>query len=111
MTSLSDELKQAFERAVYSFNDWRHHGGSERPLQIGSSRKRATIGEVCNLVLNFDNERLPDDLHGFLLRLRISETKPQTLVENLGTDRTYHAGARFLRELILDHHAREARRK
>jgi hypothetical protein len=38
MNPLSDELKQAFERAAYSFNDWRHQGGSERLVQIGSTR-------------------------------------------------------------------------
>jgi hypothetical protein len=108
---LTDDLKQAFERAVYSFNDWRHHGGPERLVQIGSNPKHFTIGEVCNLVLNFDNERLPDDLYGHVLRLRVSETKRQTLVENLGTDRTYHAGARFLRGLILNHYAKETGRK
>jgi hypothetical protein len=80
-------------------------------LQIGSNPKHFAIGEICNLVLNFENEKLPDGLHGHVLRLRISETKRETPVENLGTDRTYHAGARFLRQLILDHHAKEARRK
>jgi hypothetical protein len=111
MDRLPDEMKQAFERAVYSFNDWRHHGGSERPVQIGSGRKHVTVSEVCNFVLNFDNENLPDDLHRHILRLRISQTKRQTLVENLGTDRTYHAGARLMRELILDHHAKAIRGK
>ncbi len=48
MLPLSDELKQAFERAVFSFNDWRRHGGSERLVQIGSNPKHFTIGEVCN---------------------------------------------------------------
>ena len=86
MNPLTDELKQAFERAVYSFSDWRHHGGSERLVQIGSNPKHFTIGEVCNLVLNFDNEKLSDDLHRHVLRLRISETKRQTLVEDLGTE-------------------------
>ena len=39
---LTDELKQAFERAAYSFNDWRHHGGSERLLQISDALQRCT---------------------------------------------------------------------
>jgi hypothetical protein len=108
MNRLSEELKQAFERAVYSYNDWRHRGGPERLVQIGSNPKHFTIGEVCNLVLNFDNEKLPDDLYGGVLRLRISKTKRQTLTENLGSDRSYHAGARFLRELILDYHAKSS---
>jgi hypothetical protein len=111
MNPLPDEMKRAFERAVYCFNDWRQHGGSESLVQIGSGRKHVTIGEVCNFVLNFDNESLPDDLYGFLLRLRISETTRQTLINNLSRDRTYHAGARFLRGLTIDHHAREERRK
>ncbi len=104
-------MKRAFELAVYYFNDWRHHGGSERLVQIGSNRKYLTVSEVCNFVLNFDNEKLPDDLYGFLLRLRISETKRYTLVESLGRDRTYHAGARFLRGLIINFHAGETRRR
>jgi hypothetical protein len=42
MNPLTDELKQAFEHAAYSFNDWRHHGGSERLLQISDALQRCT---------------------------------------------------------------------
>jgi len=47
MNPLSDELKQAFERAAYSFNDWRHYGGSERLLQVGSNPKHRLLQFVC----------------------------------------------------------------
>jgi hypothetical protein len=102
-------MKQAFERAVYSFNDWRHHGGSERLLQIGSNPKHFTITEVCNLVMNFDNEKLPDHLLGLLLK--IPDMTRADLVETLGRDRTYHAGAVLLREMASDQPAKETRRK
>ena len=103
MNPLSDELKQAFERAAYSFNDWRHHGGSERLLQVGSNPKHLTISEVCNLVMNFDDEKLPDRLLGFLLN--IPDMTRADLKEALGRSRTYHAGAALLREMVSDQHA------
>src|ERR1700722_2618859 len=109
MNPLSDELKQAFERAVYSFNDWRHHGGTERLLQVGFNPKHFTNSEVCNLVMNFDDEKLPDHLLGFLLR--IPDRTRTDLIEALGRDRTYHAGAALLREMVSDQHAKETMRK
>jgi hypothetical protein len=101
MNPLTVELKQAFERAVYSFNDWRHHGGSERLVQIGSNNPtNFKVSEVCDLLMNFDDEKLPDRLLGFLLN--VPDMTRAALKEALGRDRSYHAGAALLREMVSD---------
>jgi hypothetical protein len=109
MNPLSDEMKQAFEYAIYSFYDWHHHGGSERLLKIGSNPTHFKISEVCDLVVDFDDEKLPDRLQGFLVD--IADMTRAELKEAFDRLRTYHAGAALLRGMVSDQHAKETMRK
>jgi hypothetical protein len=104
MKALTGEKKQAFERAIFSFNDWRHHGGTEPAVSLGPDARLFKISEVCGLILDVENEKLPDEVFGRLLK--IPNTTRRDLITKLGEDRTYHSGAYVLGELIKDQHLR-----
>jgi len=59
---------------------------------------------VCGLILDFENEKLPDVVLSRLLK--IPDTTRRDLITKLGEDRSYHSGAYVLNELIKDQHLR-----
>jgi hypothetical protein len=104
MDALTKEIKQAFERAIFSFNDWRHRGGTEPVMALGLDNHLFKIGEACEQILGFENEEMPDEVSDRLLK--IPDMTRRDLIQKLSEDPTYHSGAYVLGELIKDQHLR-----
>ena len=91
---ISRHLRDAFYGAVQLYPNWTRldHG----PL-VSVDGRRYTIGEVCNLAIEF-SDGLPDDLLGSLMYLL--NAGDRDLLEGLASDRTYAGGARCLLKLM-----------
>jgi hypothetical protein len=101
---LTLEMKQAFEEAIHRYETWRTLGGDETLMQVGNNQQLFSSVEICSWILSFANEPMPDELIGVLLKLP-NLMRPD-LIQKLGVDGTYHAGAYVLSELINDHRKR-----
>jgi hypothetical protein len=95
--SLPDDLKKAFLEAVMRCSEWKF-GGTEPEMPF--NRQLYKISAVCHFILACKNEPLPDNLADVLARL--PDELRADLVEYLGKDWSYHAGARCVIRLVAN---------
>jgi hypothetical protein len=91
---ISRHLRDAFYGAVQLYPNWT--GLDHGPL-VSVDGRRYTIGEVCNLAIEF-SDALPDDLLGSLMYFL--NAGDRDLLEGLASDRSYAGGARCLLKLM-----------
>ncbi len=90
---LPNDVGQAFLEAIRLYKDWRF-GGSE-PLVSFRKLRQISISGVCELVLSYRNEPLPENIHKVLRNvIGVARANP------LDKDRSYAAGARCLLKMI-----------
>jgi len=106
MNPLTDEVKEGFAKALHFFDDWVRHGNSEPSIQLKPGGTFFTIGEVARLVTSFENEPLLDPTLELLQHLLNSPQRPW-LIEKLGQDKTYHAGAFCFSVMIEERNSRQ----
>lgn len=101
---LPSDIREGFHAAFGEF--WRWRGGIE-PV-VGINRGPWPISWLCDLVLLYENERLPDDPYRDL-RALLDEPR-RNLKNKLSADQTYHTASLCFRELIRDRRAEFERR-
>jgi hypothetical protein len=101
---LPSDIRKGFHVAFGEF--WRWRGGIEPVVAI--NRGPWPISWLCDLVLLYANERLPDDPYRDL-RALLDEPR-RNLKNKLSDDQTYRTASFCFRELIRDRRAELERR-
>ena len=90
---MPNDVRQAFLEAIRLYKDWRF-GGSE-PLVGFRKLRQISISGVCELVLSYRNEPLPENIHKVLRNvIGVARANP------LDKDPSFAAGARCLLNMI-----------
>ena len=90
---IPNDVRQAFLEAIRLYKDWRF-GGSE-PLVSFRKLRQISISGVCELVLSYRNEPLPENIHNVLRNvIGVARANP------LDKDPSYAAGAQCLLKMI-----------
>ena len=90
---IPNDVRQAFLEAIRLYKDWKF-GGSE-PLVSFRKLRQISISGLCELVLSYRNEPLPENIHK-VLRSVIGGARPNLLDK----DPSYAAGAQCLLKMI-----------
>ena len=88
-------LRDAFYGAVQLFPNWTP---TDHGHLVSVEGRRYTIGQVCDLAINFRDDPLPDNLLGKLMYFL--NAGDRDLLEDLAKDSSYSGGARYLLKLM-----------
>ena len=96
---ISPELEQAFYDAVYACRDWMLDPVREPEVYVNPDRStRHKMSAICQLILAQNNMPLPQMTLDELCKIA-DETQSYSK-SSLDGNASYHAGARYLLELI-----------
>ena len=93
---ISQDLREAFQRAVELFHGWR---GAVPEPQVSLNRSPVEMSGVCGLVASFP-DKLPEGIVSLLLSYMYAQH--DTLRNDLERNPTYATGARCLLALIAE---------
>jgi hypothetical protein len=96
---IPDDLRRAFCDAIHVYADWKL-GGSERPISFRRIQK-ISISGVCELLLSYRTEPLPDNIQNQLL----SVVDVISISSNVRL--TFATAAQYLLKLIFDQRKQE----
>ena len=96
---ISPELEQAFYDAVYACRDWMLDPVREPEVYVNPDRStRHKMSAICQLILAQSNMPLPQRTLDELCK--IADETQRYSKSSLDGNASYHAGARYLLELI-----------
>lgn len=101
---IPNDVREAFLDAVRLYDDWKS-GGPERLVSFRKV-KRISMTGMCELILSYRNEPLPENVHNDLWKL-MDETGVNLKLE-LTADPSYRTGAQCLLKLIESHRRQAA---